>query len=98
MTLFLKTAEDYLNLIGDWKDPNPDPVVVEHDGYFVVRDDLLDVGSKARAGDYLIGHSEENKNVEECVYGSSPATGYAQIRLPYLCNRYGKKAVIFMAA
>ena len=98
MSLFFDNAEDYLNLIGDWQDPNPDPVVTEHDGYFVVRDDLLDVGSKARAGDFLIGHSKENKDVEEWVYGSSPATGYAQISLPYICNRYGKKAILFMAA
>ena len=98
MTLFTTTAEDYLNLIGDWKDPNPDPVITEHEGYFVVRDDLLDVGSKARAGDYLIGHAPEYSHIEEWVYGSSPATGYAQISLPYLCNKYGKKAVIFMAA
>lgn len=98
MTLFLNTAEDYLNLIGDWKDPNPEPVIIEHEGYFVLRDDLLDVGSKARAGDFLIGHSEESKHIEEWVYGSSPATGYAQISLPFLCKKYGKKAVIFMAA
>lgn len=97
MTLFLRTAEDYLDLIGDWKDPNPDPVLTEHDGYFVVRDDLLEVGSKARAGDYLIGHAKEHQHIQEWVYGSSPATGYAQISLPYLCGRYGKKAVIFMA-
>jgi len=31
------------------------------------------------------------------VYGSSPATGYAQISLARLCRKYDKKAVIFMA-
>lgn len=98
MSLFEMKAEDYLNLIGDWKDPNPDPVIVKHEGYHVVRDDMLDVGSKARAGDFLIGHAQEYKHIQEWVYGSSPATGYAQISLPFLCNRYGKKAVIFMAA
>lgn len=98
MSLFDMTAEEYLQLIGDWVDPNPVPVITIHDGYHVVRDDLLEVGSKARAGDYIIGHSPEYQHIQEWVYGSSPATGYAQISLPFLCNRYGKKAVIFMAA
>jgi hypothetical protein len=40
MSLYLQTAEDYLELIGDWQDPNPAPVIVEHEGYFVLRDDL----------------------------------------------------------
>jgi|688.fasta_scaffold00075_35 hypothetical protein len=97
MTLYNETAEDYLSLIGNWVDPNPAPVIVEHEGYHVVRDDLLSVGSKARAGDYLIGHATEYANIKEWVYGSSPATGYAQISLPFICNRYNKKAVIFMA-
>lgn len=97
MTLFNETAEDYLEIIGNWTDPNPTPVITEHEGYHVVRDDLLAVGSKARAGDYIIGHAPEYKNIEEWVYGSSPATGYAQISLPFICNRYDKKAVIFMA-
>lgn len=81
----------------NWIDPNPKPVIVEHDGIFVVRDDLLEVGTKSRAADYLIGNHPKTQHVEEWVYGSSPATGYAQMSLPYVCDRYGKKAVIFMA-
>ena len=92
--LFERTAEDYLELIGDWVDPNPDPVIEEHDGFLVVRDDLLGGGSKIRFADYLIKSNEE---IEEWVYGSSPATGYAQISLSCLCRKYGKKSVIFMA-
>jgi len=80
--------------LGDWKDPFPAPVVEEHDGFVVVRDDLLDGGSKMRFADYLIQSQPE---IEEWVYGSSPATGYAQISLSCLCRKYGKKAVIFMA-
>ena len=60
----------------------------------IVRDDLLGGGSKVRFADYLIS---SNPEVEEWVYGSSPATGYAQISLSYLCRKYGKKSVIFMA-
>jgi hypothetical protein len=80
--------------IGDWVDPYPKPVIEEHDGFLVVRDDLLSGGSKVRFADYLISNEKE---VEEWVYGSSPATGYAQISLSCLCRKYGKKAVIFMA-
>ena len=80
--------------LGDWKDPFPAPVIEEHDGFMVVRDDLLDGGSKMRFADYLIQSQPE---IEEWVYGSSPATGYAQISLSCLCRKYGKKSVIFMA-
>ncbi len=80
-----------------WQDPNPAPVLEVIDGIHVVRDDLLLTGSKARGLDYLIGHSPTHRDVEEWVYGSSPAHGYAQISLPHVCAKYGKKAVIFMA-
>jgi len=93
----LLSPEEYLELIGDWEDPNPKPVVEIHNGIHVVRDDLLGYGSKVRFVDYFIGHAQENKNVKELVFGSCPATGYAQISLPVVCKRYGKKAVLFMA-
>jgi len=80
--------------LGDWTDPFSTPVIEEHRGFMVVRDDLLDGGSKMRFADYLIKSEPE---IEEWVYGSSPATGYAQISLSCLCRKYGKKAVIFMA-
>lgn len=80
--------------IVDWKDPYPNPVIEEHGGFLVVRDDLLGGGSKMRFADHLIESREE---VDEWVYGSSPATGYAQISLSMLCARHGKRAVIFMA-
>jgi hypothetical protein len=81
-------------IIGDWKDPFPKPVVEEHEGIFVVRDDLIGGGSKMRFADYLIS---SRADIEEWVYGSSSAGGYAQISLARLCTMYGKKAVIFMA-
>ncbi len=80
-----------------WQDPNPAPVIELIEGIHVVRDDLLTAGSKARGLDYLIGHSPAHRDVEVWVYGSSPAHGYAQISLPVVCQKYGKKAVIFMA-
>ena len=94
MSLFGDTTEEYLSMIGDWEDSLPSPVIEEHEGIQVVRDDLLGGGSKIRFADYLIQSQPE---IEEWVYGSSPATGYAQISLSYLCRKYGKKAVIFMA-
>jgi len=33
-------AETYLNRIGDWVDPNPEPIIMEHEGFVVVRDDF----------------------------------------------------------
>ena len=97
MSILNADAKDYLHWIEDWADPNPDPVLEMHEDYIVVRDDLLGAGSKVRGLDYIIGHMASFKNVKEWVFGSCPATGYAQISLPYVCNLYGKKAVLFMA-
>ena len=94
MSLFELTYEDYQTMIGDWSDPLDPPIVEEHEGFQIVRDDMIGGGSKMRFADYLI---RSNKEIEEWVYGSSPATGYAQISLSYLCRKYGKKSVIFMA-
>lgn len=91
-------SDDYLSLILGWEDPFPKPVLELHEGVYVVRDDLLQAGTKVRGADYLIGHCPKHRHVQEWVYGSCPATGYAQISLPFLCNKYNKKAVIFMAA
>ena len=86
------TREEYLELIGDWQDPNPKPILEEHEGFMVVRDDLLYGGTKARVADYLI---QSNPHVEEWVYGGSPANGYAQISLSVLSEQYNNKFVLF---
>lgn len=85
----------YEDLIGDWKDPWPDPVLKEHDGFVVVRDDLLKYGSKVRFADYLIG--DYSPKITEWVYGSCPAQGYAQISLPVACKLHDKTTTLFMA-
>jgi len=72
---------------------NPPPVIVEHEGIYVVRDDMIDGGSKSRFIQKIIRESPE----VEMVYGSSPATGYAQISLAKVCAHYNKKAILFMA-
>jgi hypothetical protein len=88
---------EFLHFIHDWQDPYPNPVLEEHEGFIVVRDDLLNAGTKVRGVDYLIGHDPYHSHIKEWVFGSCPATGYAQISLPVVCNKYGKKAVLFMA-
>jgi hypothetical protein len=85
------TAEEYLELVSDWEDPYPTPVIEKHNNYFVLRDDLLEGGSKIRFLDFLI---QSKTDVEEWVYGSSPAGGYGQISISFLCKKYGKQAVI----
>ena len=66
-TLWDETDEDYLELVKDWTDPYPTPQLIEHDGVLVVRDDMLNAGSKVRFIDYLIG---SNKDINEWVFGS----------------------------
>jgi hypothetical protein len=82
-------------LAQDWVDPYPPPVLVPHERFMVVRDDLLPYGSKARFVDALVSLQPQ---VEEWVFGSSPAQGWAQISLTEVCRRHGKRAVYFMAA
>lgn len=68
---------------------NP-PVITEHDGFYVVRDDLLPGGTKRRALYVLFdGH-------DEYVY-ASPVYGYAQVALAYAAKDHGKRATIFCA-
>lgn len=83
---------ELLNLNG-WDDPNAPIQIVNHEGFLVVRDDLLGYGSKARFVDYLIRNMQE----KEIVFGACPATGYAQISLPVVARRYGKLVHLFMA-
>lgn len=68
------------------------PVLVEHDGIAVVRDDLLPGGTKAR----FLGHLFK-PGVEEVVY-ASPAEGGAQTALAAVAGALGKRATIFVAA
>lgn len=68
----------------------PAPVVTTHEGFNVVRDDLLPGGTKRRAIHVLFD------DCQTYVY-ASPVYGYAQVALAYACKDYGKKAVIFCA-
>lgn len=92
--LFELGSGPYLNYVSSWVDPNPAPVIEEHDGAFVVRDDLLGVGSKVRFIDYLI----KTTDCDEWVFGGANPIGWGPISLTHVCNRYGKRATFFMAA
>jgi len=74
----------------------PKLVIEEHEGFHIVRDDLLEGGSKRRFVDRLI-REEIKDGAEEFVYGGCPANGYAQLSLTLQAKAYGKKAVFFMA-
>lgn len=68
----------------------PAPVLQEHGGFLIVRDDLIPGGTKRRVLDRLL------VGADEFVY-ASPAYGYAQIALAYACQALGKQATIFTA-
>ncbi len=93
MSLILDKAEYCLNLVKDWEDPNPDPIIetLSYSGLNIVRDDLFEWGSKARFADFFVKTSKS----DVLVYGGSPANGYAAISLGYLAKKYGKKVLIF---
>jgi hypothetical protein len=66
------------------------PVLAEHDGVLVVRDDLYPGGTKARfIGTFFAG-------VDEAVY-ASPVEGGAQTALATVARQLDKRATIFVA-
>lgn len=68
----------------------PPPIVEQHGGVWVVRDDLVPGGTKAR---YLMHLFDL---YDEVVY-ASPAYGGAQLALAYCARAKGKAATIFVA-
>jgi hypothetical protein len=66
------------------------PVVVEHDGMLVVRDDLFAGGTKARFLPALFD------GAQEVVY-ASPQEGGAQTAPATVARALGKRATIFVA-
>jgi hypothetical protein len=69
----------------------PPPRLVRHDGIVVLRDDLIEGGTKVRVAPALLG------SADEWVF-AGPAQGYAQLALAIACEQTGKRAVFFTAA
>jgi len=86
-----EAAKDYyLSLCEGWNPYNPDPVVIQHEGVSVVRDDLI-VGTKTRAGDLLAAKTES----DTLVY-CQPRTGLAGVSMLDVAKHHNKKIVLFM--
>jgi hypothetical protein len=66
------------------------PVIREHQGVLVVRDDLIPGGTKRRVLPAMLAGGVEY------AY-ASPAYGYAQVALAYSCREVGSRATIFTA-
>lgn len=85
------TREEYLEVTEDFISSFPKPIVEEHESRIVVREDVIEVGSKARAGELLVSAIKS----DTIVY-VQPRFGFAGISLTTLCKMYGKKLVLFM--
>ena len=68
----------------------PAPIIEEFDGIQVVRDDLLNGGTKRRAFNYYVASLPE---VKEFVY-ASPRQGYAQLSLAYSCRDLNRECTV----
>ena len=71
-------------------EPARTPLLIEHEGVLVVRDDLFPGGTKARFLGTLFN------GADEVVY-ASPAEGGAQTALATVARRLGKRATIYVA-
>ncbi len=69
------------------------PVLQRHGDFWVVRDDLLAGGTKARALAAFMAASQ----AQEFVY-AGPAQGYAQLALAHTARAFGRRATVFTAA
>lgn len=94
MNLFEPQAEDYLEHVKDWTDPNPRPNIQKFGKFWVVLDNELVYGSKIRFIDKLI----KTVPTKEWVYGGATKVGYGPISLAAVCKKYGKVAKIYAAA
>ena len=91
LNLMMPNRQAWLDLAGDWQDPLEDPIIMNHEGFNVVRDDLMGFGSKCRFGDILV----QKAPTDTLVY-VQPRFGFAGISLAYLAHKYNKKLVLFM--
>jgi hypothetical protein len=85
------SREQYLEMVKDFNSSFAKPIIEDYNGIKVVREDLLEVGSKARAGEALIANCKS----DTIVY-VQPRFGYAGISLTKLCKQYNKKLILFM--
>ena len=88
--LQLRSREEWLAITKNWEDPYSLPIVAEHDGVKVVRDDHM-VGSKCRFADLLLASTEQ----DTIVY-VQPRFGLAGPSILEVAKRYDKRVVLFM--
>ena len=87
----LYSKQEYLDMVGDFTTSFNEPVIENVEGRIVVREDLLSVGTKARAGELLIATCES-----DAIVYVQPRFGFAGISLTELCKKYNKRLVLFM--
>ncbi len=86
------TRDEYLAVSQNWVDPYGVPQVIQHDGVWVVRDDMI-VGSKCRVADLFM------RSVKEyAVVYVVPRVGLAGISIAEIAKKYNKRVVFFMPA
>lgn len=89
----MEIKDIHKELIENWKDPFPKPEIEHFDDVIVVRDDLLEAGSKTRFLDLLI----KSTDCDEWVFGGANKIGWGPTSLAYLCKKYNKKCTTFWA-
>jgi hypothetical protein len=86
------SKESYLKLTEGFRSNLPDPIILNHDGVDVVREDIdLIGGSKTRAAEFLF-----SKLKRKTVVYVVPRYGFAGIAIMELCKMYNKEAIFFM--
>jgi hypothetical protein len=96
-----QNPKSLLKLVEHWKDPFPSPVVSKEklsDGrqIFVVRDDYMPFGTKARAGSAIM--SCDKYSCYDTIVYVQPRAGWAGLSLAETCRLAGKRLILFCPA
>ena len=70
----------------------PDPIIEDHEGFLVVRDDMIAGGTKRR----ILGGLLKNTEAREFVYPST-AYGYGPLAVAHVAADLGRKARLYYA-
>lgn len=67
-------------------------IIEQHNGFHILRDDLLEGGTKSIIANHII---QQHIDKDQFVY-ASPAVGGFQVALSIACKKHGKQAIIFL--
>ena len=86
-----KTLDEWLKITEGWQMSHPLPFLADHEGITIVRDDMIDGGTKARALDFLL-----SKVDNEWITYVCPRAGAAPYAIAKFAKQAGRKVKMYV--